>query len=153
MTYDIFNSKAPAMPKPSKGTEFVKLLLSQVSKDMQEPLFPMFFPVLGAHVSGSEMQYPDLIFEGTLWPNGQSDCRFVLQQGSIVEYCGSHLPRQHNKTGEIVMQPRPYYLSKWYIFRANLAHFLTFIVQGSTCFNSWRGSGCNRDQYRIEELK
>ena len=63
MTYDIFNSKAPAMPKPSKGTEFVKLLLSQVSKDMQEPLFPMFFPVLGAHVSGSEMQYPDLILK------------------------------------------------------------------------------------------
>jgi hypothetical protein len=29
------------------------------SKIMHEPLVPMFFPVLGAHVSGSEFQYPD----------------------------------------------------------------------------------------------
>ncbi len=61
-------------------------------------------------------------FEGTLWPNDQSGCRFGLQQGSIVEYCGSHLPIRHNKTGEIVMQPRPYYLSKWYILLAKVAH-------------------------------
>ena len=26
---------------------------------MQEPLVPMFFPVLGAHISGTEFQYPD----------------------------------------------------------------------------------------------
>ena len=44
------------MPKRGNGTECIKILLSQVSKDMQEPLFPMFFPILGAHVSGSEMQ-------------------------------------------------------------------------------------------------
>ena len=60
MTYNIFSNIAPAMPKPSKGTEFVKLLLSQASKDMHEPLVPMFFPVLGAHISGAEFQYPDL---------------------------------------------------------------------------------------------
>ena len=48
------------MPPLGKGTECIKLLLSQVSKDMQEPLVPMLFPVLGAHVSGSEFQYPDL---------------------------------------------------------------------------------------------
>jgi hypothetical protein len=60
MTYNIFSNIAPAMPKPSKGTEFVKLLLSQVSKDMHEPLVPMFFPILGAHISGAEFQYPDL---------------------------------------------------------------------------------------------
>ena len=51
------------MPKRGNGTECIKILLSQVSKDMQEPLFPMFFPILGAHVSGSEMQYPDLIWK------------------------------------------------------------------------------------------
>ena len=39
MKYDIFNRKAPAMPKPSKGTEFCKLLLSQASKDIQKPPF------------------------------------------------------------------------------------------------------------------
>lgn len=37
MTYNIFDSKAPAMPKPAKGTEFCKLLLSQASRDMHEP--------------------------------------------------------------------------------------------------------------------
>ena len=43
MTYNIFNRTAPAMPKPAKGTEIVKLLLSQVSKDIREPLLPMNF--------------------------------------------------------------------------------------------------------------
>ena len=42
MNYDIFSRTAPAMPRPGKGTEIVKLLLSQVSKGMQEPLFLMF---------------------------------------------------------------------------------------------------------------
>ena len=60
MNYNIFNKTAPAMPQPSRGTEFCKLLLSQASKDMYEPLVPMFFPVLGAHMSGAKFQYPDL---------------------------------------------------------------------------------------------
>jgi hypothetical protein len=51
------------MPNLGKGTECIKLLLSQVSKDMFEPLVPMLFPVLGAHVSGSEFQYPDLTWK------------------------------------------------------------------------------------------
>ena len=46
MDYNIFSNIAPAMPKPSKGTEFVKFAISQASKDMQEPLFPMLFPIL-----------------------------------------------------------------------------------------------------------
>ena len=37
MTYNIFSSTAPAMPKPSKGTEIV----------MHELLVPMLFPILG----------------------------------------------------------------------------------------------------------
>ena len=41
MNYNIFRSTAPTMPSPAKGTEFVKLLLSQASKDMQEPLVSM----------------------------------------------------------------------------------------------------------------
>ena len=60
MKYDISSTKAPKMPNLGKGTECIKILLSQTSKDMQEPLVPMFFPILGAHVSGSEFQYPDL---------------------------------------------------------------------------------------------
>ena len=47
------------MPNLGKGTECIKLLISQASKDMYEPLVPMFFPSLGAHVSGAEFQYPD----------------------------------------------------------------------------------------------
>ena len=63
MTYNIFDRTAPAMPKPGKVTEIVKLLLSQASKDMHEPLVPMFFPVLGAHVSASKFRYPDNIWK------------------------------------------------------------------------------------------
>ena len=60
MKYDISKSTAPQMPTLGKGTECIKILLSQTSKDMHEPLVPMLFPVLGAHISGAEFQYPDL---------------------------------------------------------------------------------------------
>ena len=59
MNYDVFSSTAPAMPKPSKGTEIVKLLLSQVSKEMQEPLLPMTLPALAAHLADVEFMYSD----------------------------------------------------------------------------------------------
>ena len=59
MKYDITTSKAPQMPTLGKGTECIKLLLSQASKDMHEPLVPMLFPSLGAHISGAEFRYPD----------------------------------------------------------------------------------------------
>ena len=59
MKYDISNSKAPKMPTLGKGTECIKLLLSQASKDMHEPLVPMFFFFFCAHISGAEFQYPD----------------------------------------------------------------------------------------------
>ena len=59
MNYDISKPSAPKMPSLGKGTECIKLLLSQASKDMHEPMVPMFFPVLGAHISGAEFQYPD----------------------------------------------------------------------------------------------
>ena len=48
MNYDISKATVPAMPKLGKGTEFIKLLLSQASKIMHEPLVPMLFPILGA---------------------------------------------------------------------------------------------------------
>jgi hypothetical protein len=51
------------MPKLGKGTECIQILLTQASKDMHEPLVPMLFPVLGAHISGSEFQYPDLTWK------------------------------------------------------------------------------------------
>ncbi len=63
MKYDITKSTAPKMPNLGKGTECIKILLSQTSKDMHEPLVPMLFPILGAHVCGSEFQYPDLTWK------------------------------------------------------------------------------------------
>ena len=59
MNYDIFSRTAPAMPKPGKGTEIVRLLLSQASKDMREPLLPMAMPALAAHLSDVEFMYSD----------------------------------------------------------------------------------------------
>ena len=59
MNYNIFSKTAPAMPKSAKGTEFCKLLLSQASKDMREPLVPMAIPALAAHLSDVEFMYSD----------------------------------------------------------------------------------------------
>ena len=63
MRYDISKQTAPKMPHLGKGTECIKILLSQASQDMYGPLVPMFFPVLGAHISGAEFQYPDLTWK------------------------------------------------------------------------------------------
>ena len=49
------------MPNLGKGTECIKLLLSQASKDMYEPLVPMLFPSLGAQISDEEIQHMDVI--------------------------------------------------------------------------------------------
>ena len=65
MRYDISKASAPKMPELGRGTECIKILLSQVSKDMQEPLVPMLFPILGAHISGTEFQYPDQTWKET----------------------------------------------------------------------------------------
>jgi hypothetical protein len=59
MKYEISKATAPAMPNLGKGTEIVKLLLSQAPKDMYKPLVPMFFPIFGAHISSAEFQYSD----------------------------------------------------------------------------------------------
>lgn len=59
MSYNIFSSTAPAMPKPSKGTEFVKLAISQASKDMREVLIPMAIPALAAHLTNVRFMYSD----------------------------------------------------------------------------------------------
>ena len=59
MTYKIFNSKAPDMPKPGKGTEICKILLSQTSREMREVLLPMAIPALAAHLSDVNFMYSD----------------------------------------------------------------------------------------------
>ena len=62
MRYDISKSTAPAMPVLGKGTECIKILLSQVSKDVREPLVPMLFPILEAHLPVGKNQ-----LEGLIW--------------------------------------------------------------------------------------
>ena len=61
MDYNIFSNIVPAKPKPSKGTEFVKFAISQASKDMQEPLFPMLFPKLEVEIMGLFFSIPPSI--------------------------------------------------------------------------------------------
>ena len=63
MRYNILKTTSPKMPNLGRGTESLKILLSQASKDMYDPLVPMFFPILGAHMSGAEFQYPDLTWK------------------------------------------------------------------------------------------
>ena len=60
MKYNLSKTTPPAIPRLGKDTESVALLPSQVSKDMHQPIVPMLFPILGAHVSGAEFTYPDL---------------------------------------------------------------------------------------------
>ena len=60
MKYEISKTTAPKMPNLGRGLECVALLPSQVSKDMHQPIVPLLFPILGAHVSGAEFTYPDL---------------------------------------------------------------------------------------------
>ena len=59
MKYDITKKSAPAMPNLGKGTECIKILLSQASKDMHEPLVPMAILALAAHLSEVEFKYCD----------------------------------------------------------------------------------------------
>ena len=64
MRYNISKATAPAMPNLGKGTECIKLLLSQASKDMYEPLVPVLLPVLGARVCVAKFQYLTLFGRG-----------------------------------------------------------------------------------------
>ena len=59
MNYNILNTKAPRVPVLGRGPECIKLLCSQALNDMVEPLIPMLFPVLGAHISNTEFLFPD----------------------------------------------------------------------------------------------
>lgn len=100
LKYDISKTTAPKMPKLGKGTECVQLLLSQVSKDMHEPLVPMFFPILGAQVSETEFQYPDLSWKELCGMMGNlvadSGCN-KGQLSNIVEAICHNL-REHDNT-------------------------------------------------------
>ena len=69
MRYDISKSSAPKMPTLGKGTECIKILLSQVSKDVHEPLVPMLFLILKAHLPVGKNQPEGLMWKDfcTMW--------------------------------------------------------------------------------------
>ncbi len=54
MKYELSKTTPPALPTLGNGTESIQLLLSQVSKDIQQPIVSMHFPVLGTHVSSAK---------------------------------------------------------------------------------------------------
>ena len=47
------------MPKPARGTEFIKFSVENVSKDMQQEVVPMEFPALSAHITKTKFLYSD----------------------------------------------------------------------------------------------
>ena len=100
MRYDVSKATAPAMPNLGKGTECIRLLLTQTSKDMHEPLVPMLFPVLGAHISGTEFQYPDLTWKEPtgMMANlvGDSGCNKGQLSNLVEAICRDF--RQHDDT-------------------------------------------------------
>ena len=67
MKYDITKQSAPKLPTLGNGTECIKLLLSQTSKDMHEPLVPMLFPIFGHIWAVRNFNTPTSVWR----PNGQ----------------------------------------------------------------------------------
>ena len=59
MKYEITKSHSPKLPVREKGTKCIQILLKETSKDMNQPLVPMLFPILGAHLKETEFLYPD----------------------------------------------------------------------------------------------
>ena len=94
------------MPYLGKGTECIKLLISQASKDMREPLVPMLFPPLGAHISGAEFLYFDHTWKETcgLMANIVADSGGNKGQLSLLVEAICRDFRQHDKgvTDELV---------------------------------------------------
>ena len=86
MTYDIF-SKQPQEPKVGRGTEFLKFLTSKASAKMQQPLKPMAFPALSAHIHDVEMKYSD----GKLYEIGPGQLGHLIGVSGIGKRELSHL--------------------------------------------------------------
>ena len=59
MTFDIFSPNPPKEPSIGKGTEFLKFLTSNASVRMRQPLKPMAFPAISAHLQDVKMYYSD----------------------------------------------------------------------------------------------
>ena len=102
MIYDITKKTAPTMPRLGKGTECIKILLSQASKFMYEPLVPVLFPSLGAHVSGAEFRYPDRTWKELCGQMGNLVAHSGDNKGQLTSLVNAicHDFRQHDKQEE-----------------------------------------------------
>ena len=69
--YDITKPRSPKMPVLGKGTERLKLLLSQASKEMNQPLVPMFFFIFGCTFERNRVSLSRPKLEGTVRNDGQ----------------------------------------------------------------------------------
>ena len=78
MKYDISKASAPKMPELGRGTECIKILLSQVSKDMQEPFVPMLFLFLKAHLPVGKNQLKGLMWKDICTKRAFSDAKMAL---------------------------------------------------------------------------
>ena len=104
MDYNIFEKVAPKMPRCSKGTEFCKLLLSQASKDMREPLVPMAIPALAAHLTDVEFMYCDNKYYELcgqmghlIGPSGVGKAQLTHLVEAIMRSCRGHDEIEYNK--------------------------------------------------------
>ena len=147
MKYDITKPTAPVMPNLGRGTECVKLLLSQASKDMFEPLVPMFFPILGAHMSGAEFQYPDLSWKeptgmmanlvansgdnkGQLTTLAKAICRDFRQHDEAEEKKLLEWQKQKNTKGANKEKPVRPDVAFWLIHRFSFRHATSAVRSG-----------------------
>lgn len=73
MNYDITNPQFPKMTILNKGAECIKILLKQVSKDVQEFILQMSLPILGPHSSNGQLQNSD--------PSGQKTYGLMANYG------------------------------------------------------------------------
>ena len=70
MKYDITTKAAPKMPNLGKGTECIKLLTGQTSKDMHEPVVPLLFPPTCSTCMRRGISISRQYLEGSVWDNG-----------------------------------------------------------------------------------
>ena len=114
MSYDIFKRTVPAMPKPSKGTEFVKLMLSQASNDMKTVLVPMALPAISARMTGVKAKYSDNKFYELcgqmgylIGPSGIGKAQLTLLIEAIMRQAREHDDLEYKKFEDKGVHPNP----------------------------------------------
>lgn len=98
MKYDISKRTAPKMPNLGKGTECIIILLSKASKEMRKTLVPIIFPILGAHISGSEFHsWKELLALFGL-KSSTSACICRLSEPTFAQSREQHMQSPGNNT-------------------------------------------------------